>query len=342
MSIKKGLFIGIDYLNSSAELANCRNDAHDMHKLLTERYGIQEAVTLVDDSPADKKPTKSNILKWIKWLVDGTSKDDILFIHYSGHGSYTRDRSGDEEDGQDETIVPVDYSQAGQITDDTLNDVLCKPIVTSGATLYALFDCCHSGSNTDDRFLLKQVPRPHIRDDQNEYDEKKYDIVKRYRPSRHFSYYYLFNGKFYSFRAFRALMRRTRYRNRRRAKLVRFDKRKKNVIKKKKTTVPQGGKYFQTIEDFKTPKLVGGGKVVRMGSALDNQTASDGFSGRENGAFTGALITFMAKNKHSTWGNLLGSIRDMLKKRGYTQVPMLSSSYKVNFEDESFIGRLKN
>ena len=35
--IKKGLFIGIDYLGSSNRLYNCRNDAKDMMKIINDR-----------------------------------------------------------------------------------------------------------------------------------------------------------------------------------------------------------------------------------------------------------------------------------------------------------------
>lgn len=37
-----------------------------------------------------------------------------------GHGGSVRDTSGDEADNMDETMVPVDYTKAGQITDDEI------------------------------------------------------------------------------------------------------------------------------------------------------------------------------------------------------------------------------
>lgn len=36
----------------------------------------------------------------------------------SGHGGQTKDLDGDEGDGYDEVIYPVDYKQAGHIVDD--------------------------------------------------------------------------------------------------------------------------------------------------------------------------------------------------------------------------------
>lgn len=38
----------------------------------------------------------------------------------AGHGGSVRDKSGDEADNMDETLVPVDYKEAGQITDDEI------------------------------------------------------------------------------------------------------------------------------------------------------------------------------------------------------------------------------
>ena len=36
----------------------------------------------------------------------------------SGHGGQTPDLDGDEDDGYDEVIYPVDFKQAGHIVDD--------------------------------------------------------------------------------------------------------------------------------------------------------------------------------------------------------------------------------
>lgn len=36
----------------------------------------------------------------------------------SGHGGQTQDLDGDEDDGYDEVIYPVDFKTAGHITDD--------------------------------------------------------------------------------------------------------------------------------------------------------------------------------------------------------------------------------
>jgi hypothetical protein len=53
---------------------------------------------------------------------------DALFVHYSGHGGNVRDTNGDEADGYDETLVPLDYERAGQIIDDLILAELVLPL----------------------------------------------------------------------------------------------------------------------------------------------------------------------------------------------------------------------
>ena len=44
-------------------------------------------------------------------MVEGAQAGDNLFMHYSGHGGSMRDDNGDEKDGMDETLVPLDYQR---------------------------------------------------------------------------------------------------------------------------------------------------------------------------------------------------------------------------------------
>lgn len=55
---------------------------------------------------------------------------------------------GDEEDGYDEVIYPVDFRQVGHITDDEMHRILVKPL-QAGVRLTAIFDSCHSGTALD-------------------------------------------------------------------------------------------------------------------------------------------------------------------------------------------------
>lgn len=94
------------------------------------------------------QPTKANILRAMQWLVADAQPNDALFLHYSGHGGQTKDLDGDEEDGNDEVIYPVDFKQAGHIVDDEIHHTVVKPL-RAGVRLTAIFDSCHSGSVMD-------------------------------------------------------------------------------------------------------------------------------------------------------------------------------------------------
>lgn len=54
----------------------------------------------------------------------------------------------DEDDGYDETLIPVDYASAGQIRDDDLYESLVSAM-PEGSTLVSLMDCCHSATVLD-------------------------------------------------------------------------------------------------------------------------------------------------------------------------------------------------
>lgn len=65
-----------------------------------------------------------------------------------GHGGQTKDLDGDEDDGYDEVIYPVDYVQNGHIVDDQIHAICVAPL-KPGVRLTCIFDSCHSGSVMD-------------------------------------------------------------------------------------------------------------------------------------------------------------------------------------------------
>lgn len=148
---KKALVIGINYVGTPSRLNGCINDAKSIEAYLKEN-NFTNIKLLTDETSI--KPTKANILNEIKNLLQNSNKNDSLFIFYSGHGSYTLDRNGDEADGYDELIVPLDFNY---IKDDDLKAV----INTYGKTdtnLTVLFDCCNSGTALDLKYqILEKV-----------------------------------------------------------------------------------------------------------------------------------------------------------------------------------------
>ncbi|KAL7934243.1 hypothetical protein V8C35DRAFT_302104 [Trichoderma chlorosporum] len=148
---RKALLIGINYIGSKNALKGCINDVHNVSAFLVERYGYkrEDMVILTDDqSNPVMRPTKANIVRAMGWLVNGAQPNDALFLHYSGHGGQTEDLDGDEDDGYDEVIYPVDFEQAGHLVDDEIHFRVVQPL-QQGVRLTAIFDSCHSATVMD-------------------------------------------------------------------------------------------------------------------------------------------------------------------------------------------------
>jgi len=146
---KRGVLIGINYVGQNGELSGCHNDVHNIGKYLTRCMGFrQEDMRILMDDGQHQDPTYSNIMRAFQWIVNESQPGDTVWIHYSGHGGRLEDQDGDEDDGYDETLIPVDFQSAGQIRDDDLLKHLVKPM-QQGVLVTCLMDCCHSGTVLD-------------------------------------------------------------------------------------------------------------------------------------------------------------------------------------------------
>jgi len=83
-------------------------------------------------------------------VIVASSSTDVLWVHYSGHGTQIRDTNGDEADGFDECIVPCNYNTDGIITDDELFAI----IKNAKCQLMLFFDSCHSGTVCDLQYSM--------------------------------------------------------------------------------------------------------------------------------------------------------------------------------------------
>ena len=154
---KKALLIGINYTGTRCALQGCVNDVYEMRKhLLSNGFSedTESMILMTDDQRYGtfannvKLPTRANIIKGMQWLLQGAVEGDILFFQFSGHGGQQIDELGIEDDGLNETILPVDHSTCGQISDDVIWSTLVHP-VPDGVKLIALMDSCHSGTGLD-------------------------------------------------------------------------------------------------------------------------------------------------------------------------------------------------
>merc|ERR1719386_252614 len=107
----RAALVGINYVGSKFQLAGCHNDVDTMRRFLqSQGYAADDMRILLDDGKHEV-PTHANVIAAMQWLVAGAKSGDSLFFHYSGHGTSLADDDGDEEDGQDEALVPVDFQQ---------------------------------------------------------------------------------------------------------------------------------------------------------------------------------------------------------------------------------------
>nr|CCC93448.1 metacaspase MCA4 [Trypanosoma congolense IL3000] len=147
----RGLFVGINYVGMKAEITGCCKDVFmTMGILESKGYKFTERIILVDNDMFSNRtaaPTRANILGHLSLFVQDLKEGDVLFFHYSGHGTQV-EASSDTEEKYDQCIVPSDYEEKGCITDNELFEILVKSL-PRGVRLTAVFDCSHSGTMLD-------------------------------------------------------------------------------------------------------------------------------------------------------------------------------------------------
>jgi len=135
-STRKALLFGInDYPGTGSDLNGCVNDVYDVKKKLEESTPKFD-IMMFTDAQVTRQVFRFELNEAIFDLLPG----DVLLVHYSGHGTYVNDLSGDENDGYDEAL----YLYDGPLIDDDIRDILEG--IPDGATVVLLFDCCYSGT----------------------------------------------------------------------------------------------------------------------------------------------------------------------------------------------------
>ncbi|KAL7529917.1 hypothetical protein ACHAWF_003159 [Thalassiosira exigua] len=275
----------------------CINDVHNIKNFLTKNYRIDEMLVLTDDQKDSSCiPTRKNILAAFRWLRNGVRAGDSLILHYSGHGGSVEDKDGDEEDGMDETLIPVDYQSAGHIVDDDIHDVLVRGL-PKGVRLTAIMDCCHSESMLDLPYIYTVNGDLQVME-----TNKNEGIVTLVGAGTRF----LLDGN-----AKRAIGSATQG-----LKLLMKGDKGGNSAAKEKTI-----KTRSTEAD-----------VIQFSGCRDSQTSADAqIGGQATGAMSYALITSLKENKTQDYTHLLQSMRQILDGK-YTQIPMMSAGRKLVLE----------
>ncbi|KAK6127094.1 hypothetical protein DH2020_039157 [Rehmannia glutinosa] len=140
---KMALLVGCTYSGYPGELYGCHNDVLGMRELLIARFGFKlKHVELLMDRPGSSvMPTGANIKSALNKMVDQAKKGDVLFFHFSGHGTLIKPPYAPKTE---EVIVPCDNNL---ITSEDFRQLVNR--VPKGATFTILSDSCNSGGLID-------------------------------------------------------------------------------------------------------------------------------------------------------------------------------------------------
>ncbi len=159
------LLIGIQDYSEVPDTHSLRGPQNDI-ALMSET--LQKVLRIPENNITvllDKAATHTGIEKAFQALSEKVQKNDFVYIHYSGHGSFTRDLNGDEKSGYDQTWVSYgartglrtglngidDYDILDDEIDDWLQQIKTKRVVV-------VLDSCHSGTATKGA-TIREIPQ---------------------------------------------------------------------------------------------------------------------------------------------------------------------------------------
>lgn len=152
---KRAFMVGISHYDTALTgyQWNNINGVEDVNLLCSvlKRQGFTTTALL------DEHASYNNIVRQIEQFTNSTKKGDIVYLHFSTHGQPVEDINGDEDDGWDESIVPIDaykiykkgiYEGKRHLIDDQLNAMVKKLRQRIGpyGFLYVVIDACHAGT----------------------------------------------------------------------------------------------------------------------------------------------------------------------------------------------------
>lgn len=152
---KRALLVGISHYQTALtayewEDIHGANDVALLCPILKSKGFEVETLT-------ETQATHDNIIKKLNNLILTAKKGDIVYFHFSGHGQPVEDRNGDEADGWDEAIIPINahkiykkgiYEGQNHIIDDELGKLVShlRTAVGPKGIVYVTIDACHAGT----------------------------------------------------------------------------------------------------------------------------------------------------------------------------------------------------
>ena len=198
---RRALLVGVtkyEHLPVAQHLEGPAHDVQLMRRLLQERYQFPDEgiVTLTEnEGNAARRPTRANVEREFHRLADQARAGDQVVVMLAGHGSRQPESNppdpvNPEPDGIDEIFLPADVSVwkgprervPGAIVDNEIGAWL-RAITAKEAYVWAIFDCCHSGTMTRGVETVRELP-PGILVPEAELDKARRRAAERQGKTR--------------------------------------------------------------------------------------------------------------------------------------------------------------
>ena len=147
---RRALLFGINKYGGGNNLNGCLNDVDDVEKKLKNEFP-----DFVISKYKDSQVTCANFFNTIKDAIQVMRSGDVLYLHYSGHG--TQVPSSQEANGYHEALYLID----GPFIDDQIQTL--QAMTPAGATVIAKFDSCFSGDLLRNPTRNRFYPMPGVR-----------------------------------------------------------------------------------------------------------------------------------------------------------------------------------
>ena len=133
-----------DYLKTSLQIPSERMTR------LTSPLPDRNALADVRSARQEQPPTYQNIVNAFNQITQTAQAQDLVYIHYSGHGGRVNTIFADLKGaGQfDESLVPMDVGDNSYYLRDVEMATLLKRMTDKGLIVTVVFDSCHSGGAT--------------------------------------------------------------------------------------------------------------------------------------------------------------------------------------------------
>ena len=146
------ILIGINFYVKDKSLEGCVRDVETIERYLRAGFGPDsvDIVTLTIDGPSDidpqspkrkleQLPTHENVIRSLKRVLDSSKQGDLVYFHFSGHGTRIPHTSA-------LALVLFDQEQGSRLLHGQLLASVLERMTEKGLFVTLVLDCCFSGS----------------------------------------------------------------------------------------------------------------------------------------------------------------------------------------------------